>query len=155
MIVDGEREHVLHLKNVLCRFLGVNGGSRTGEQSLQGLGPVFVGDGLRGDGGFSVHPLEHLRSHPAAGLAIDASVIDEEVAGDVLRAAALECRRGRRRGNSSWSSRRRSSDGRWGGEAKAHHQRHGGTAASATACVLQLAAFALRRAADAQNDPHD
>jgi hypothetical protein len=34
MIVDGEREHVLHLKNVLCRFLGVNGGSRTGEQSL-------------------------------------------------------------------------------------------------------------------------
>jgi hypothetical protein len=60
MIVDGEREHVLHLKNVLCRFLGVNGGSRTGEQSLQGLGPVFVGDGLRGDGGFSVHPLEHL-----------------------------------------------------------------------------------------------
>lgn len=120
MIVDGEREHVLHLKNVLCRFLGVNGGSRTGEQSLQGLGPVFVGDGLRGDGGFSVHPLEHLRSHPAAGLAIDASVIDEEVAGDVLRAAAaVECRGGRRRGaergNSSWCS----------GEEKAQRHGHG------------------------------
>lgn len=34
MSVDGEGEHVLHLKNVFCRFLGVNGGSRTGEQSL-------------------------------------------------------------------------------------------------------------------------
>uniref|UniRef100_A0A0D3FCE0 Uncharacterized protein n=1 Tax=Oryza barthii TaxID=65489 RepID=A0A0D3FCE0_9ORYZ len=47
------------------------------QSYLQGLGPVFVGDGLRGDGGFSVHPLEHLLqfNSPSPSKAAEASSI--------------------------------------------------------------------------------
>lgn len=95
IIVDGERERVLHLEHVLCRLVGVDRGCRAREQGLQCLGPGFLGGGLRRHGGLAVDSLEHLRSHPPAGGAVDAPVIDEEVAGHVLRAPPAVERRGR------------------------------------------------------------
>jgi len=41
IVVDGERECVLHLENVLRRFVGVDRGCWTREQSLQCLGPLL------------------------------------------------------------------------------------------------------------------
>jgi len=45
------------------------------ETDLQGLGPLLLGAGLRRNGGLAIHPLEHLRRHSSAGLAVDAAVI--------------------------------------------------------------------------------
>lgn len=84
IVVDGERERVLHLENVLRGLVGVDGGCWAREQSLQCLGPLLLGAGLRRHGGHAVHPLEHLRRHPPADGAVDAPVVDEELAGDVL-----------------------------------------------------------------------
>lgn len=131
IVVDGERERVLHLENVLRWLVGVDRGCWAREQSLQCLGPLLLGAGLRRHGGHAVHPLEHLRRHPPAGGAVDAPVVDEELAGDVLLSPPVpfvEHRRGRggadHRGGASAGTcaRRRRGEGRGGPEAK----RHGG-----------------------------
>ena len=131
IVVDGERERVLHLENVLRGLVGVDRGCWAREQSLQCLGPLLLRAGLRRHGGHAVHPLEHLRRHPPAGGAVDAPVIDEELAGDVLLSPPVPVaeRRGGRRGADhrggasagAWARRRRG-EGRGGPEA----ERHGG-----------------------------
>ena len=117
IVVDGERERVLHLENVLCRLVSVDRACRAREQGLQCLGPDFLGGGLRRHGGLVVDPLEHLRSHPPAGGAVDAPVIDEELAGHVLRAPPAVKRR--RRGHSG-------ADHRGGASARTQVSRRGG-----------------------------
>ena len=85
-----QRKVLLHGFDVGGFLYRANGISRTSQQRLQGLLLFLLVAGLMEDCRLSILAVENMRSHPTAGVAVDAGAIHIDVAADVFRSTLTQ-----------------------------------------------------------------